>query len=125
MKNLRAKYAGLDGWNSRKLPSLFILPTLVLVIASLYWAQAIFVPIALSILLTFLLSPLAGALERIGLGRIPSVILIVLFVFSLLAAGGWLITLQLTSVANELPTYRNNIRQKIADIRVVGKGGAL
>ena len=125
MKNLRAKYTGLDGWNSRKLPSLFILPTLVLVIASLYWAQAIFVPIALSILLTFLLSPVAGALERIGLGRIPSVILIVLFVFSLLAAGGWLITLQLTSVANELPTYRNNIRQKIADIRVVGKGGAI
>jgi predicted PurR-regulated permease PerM len=115
---------GVRGRNG-KLPSLFILPTLVLVIASLYWAQAIFVPIALSILLTFLLSPVAGALERIGLGRIPSVILIVLFVFSLLAAGGWLITLQLTSVANELPTYRNNIRQKIADIRVVGKGGAI
>jgi len=115
---------GIRGRNV-KLPSLFILPTLVLVIASLYLAQAIFVPIALSILLTFLLSPVAGALERIGLGRIPSVILIVLFVFSVLAAVGWLITLQLTSVANELPTYRNNIRQKIADIRVVGKGGAL
>jgi predicted PurR-regulated permease PerM len=76
-------------------------------------------------LLTFLLSPVAGALERIGLGRVVSVILVVLFAVSLSAAIGWLTTLQLTSVANELPTYRNNIRQKIADIRMAGKGGAL
>ena len=28
-------------------------------------------------------------------------------------------------MANELPTYRQNIRKKIADIRGAGKGGAL
>ena len=115
---------GIRGRNGKS-PSLFILPTVVLIIASLYWAQAVLIPIAVSILLTFLLTPVADSLERLGLGRVFSVILIVILAFSFLAAVGWIVTLQLTSVANELPTYRKNIEQKIADIRGAGKGGAL
>jgi predicted PurR-regulated permease PerM len=107
------------------LPSLIAVATFVLIISSLYWAQAVLIPIALAIMLTFLLSPVAGALERIGLGRLPSVILIVVLTFSLLGGIGWIVTLQFGSLANELPTYRMNIRQKIADIREAGKGGAL
>ena len=125
MKNLRTNYARLDGWSSRKSPAFFLLPTVVLIIASLYWAQAVLIPVAVSILLTFLLSPMADSLERLGLGRVFSVVLIVILAFSFLAAVGWVVTLQLTSVANELPTYRKNIQQKIADIRGAGKGGAL
>jgi predicted PurR-regulated permease PerM len=125
MKKLRTNYAGLDGWSSRKSPSFFLLPTVVLIIASLYWAQAVLIPVAVSILLTFLLSPVADSLERLGLGRVFSVVLIVILAFSFLAAVGWVVTLQLTSVANEIPTYRKNIQQKIADIRGAGKGGAL
>jgi len=125
MKKFRANYASLDGWSSRKSPSFFLLPTVVLIIASLYWAQAVLIPVAISILLTFLLSPVADSLERLGLRRVFSVILIVILAFSFLAAVGWVVTLQLTSVANEIPTYRKNIQQKIADIRGAGKGGAL
>ncbi len=125
MKKFRANYASLDGWSSRKSPSFFLLPTAVLIIASLYWAQAVLIPVAISILLTFLLSPVADSLERLGLRRVLSVILIVILAFSFLAAVGWVVTLQLTSVANEIPTYRKNIQQKIADIRGAGKGGAL
>jgi len=125
MKKLRTNYAGPDGWSSGKSPSFFLLPTVVLVIASLYWAQAVLIPVAVSILLTFLLTPVADSLERLTLGRVFSVILIVILAFSFLAAVGWIVTLQLTSVANELPTYRKNIEQKITDIRGAGKGGAL
>jgi predicted PurR-regulated permease PerM len=121
MKNLHGD-AGLE---ARKSTSFFFLPTLVLIIASLYWAQAVLIPVAISILLTFLLTPVADGMERIGLHRVFSVILIVILVFSFLAAIGWVVTLQLTSVANELPTYRKNIEKKIADIRGAGKGGAL
>jgi predicted PurR-regulated permease PerM len=125
MKNFRAKYGDLAGWNSRKSAAFFFLAAVVLVIASLYLAQAVLIPVAISMLLTFLLSPVADSLERLGLGRVFSVILIVILAFSFLAAVGWVVTLQLTSVANELPTYRKNIEQKIADIRSAGKGGAL
>src|SRR4029434_3149156 len=126
MKKLRTNYyARLDGWSSRKAPAFFFLPTVVLIIASLYWAQAVLIPIAFSILLTFLLPPVADSLERLRLGRVLSVILIVLLAFSFLGAVGWIVTRQLTSVAKALPTYRQNIRKKSADIRGAGKGGAL
>jgi len=125
MKNLRAHYAGLARWGSPNSPSFFLLPTVVLIIGSLYWAQAVFIPVAISILLTFLLSPVADSLERLGLGRVFSVILIAILAFSFLIAVGWIVTLQLTGIANEIPIYRKNIQQKIADIRGAGKGGAL
>ncbi|HSF57151.1 MAG TPA: AI-2E family transporter [Candidatus Binatia bacterium] len=115
---------GIRGRNGKS-PSLFILATAVLIIASFYWAQAVLIPIAISILLTFLLTPVADSLERLGLGRVFSVILIVILVFSFLFALGWVVTVQLTSVANELPTYRKNIEKKIADIRGAGKGGVI
>jgi predicted PurR-regulated permease PerM len=119
--NLRSSSAQGTG----ALPSLSAVATFVLVIASLYWAQAVLIPVALAMLLTFLLSPVVGALERLALGRLPSVILVVVLAFSLLGGIGWIVTLQFGSVANELPTYRKNIREKIADIREAGKGGAL
>ena len=127
MKNPRERnnLRGTSGRGTGTLPSLIALGNVVLIIASLYWAQAILIPVALAILLTFLLSPVAGAMERIALGRLPSVILIVVLTFSLLGGIGWIVTLQFGSLANELPTYRKNIRQKIADIREAGKGGAL
>ena len=107
------------------MPSLIAVATFVLIIASLYWAQAILIPIALSILLTFLLSPVVGGLERLGLRRVPSVIFIVVLTFSLLATIGWITALQFTSLGKELPKYQGNIKQKIADVRAAGKGGNL
>ena len=123
MRNSRADPELSFGW-SGKLPSLSILPALVLIVASLYWAQAFLLPIALAVLLTFLLVPVVTALENLGLRRVPSVLLVVIIVFSLLGIIGWIVALQLNSVANQLPTYRDNIRQKIADVRGAGKGSA-
>jgi predicted PurR-regulated permease PerM len=113
------------GRSAEKLPPLIAVATFVLIIASLYWAQAVLIPVALAILLTFLLTPVAGALERLGLRRLPSVILVVILTFFLLGGIGWIVTLQFGSLANELPKYTRNIRQKIADVRGAGKGGAL
>ena len=96
-----------------------------MIIALLYWAQAVLIPVALAMLLTFLLSPVSGFLERIAFGRLPAVILVVVFAFSLLGGIGWIVAFEFGSLANELPKYTVNIRQKIADVRGAGKGGAL
>lgn len=127
MKNPRApiSHRGTSGHGTATLPSLIALGNFVLIVASLYLAQTFLIPIALSIMLTFLLSPVADALERSGIARLPSVILIVVLTFSLLAAIGWVVTIQFTSLGNELPKYMGNIRQKISDVRGAGKGGAL
>src|SRR5262249_1841248 len=51
----------------------------VVVIGTLYWAQAVFIPVALAGFLTFLLSPLVTRLRHLGLPRTPSVIVAVVF----------------------------------------------
>ena len=96
----------------------------VLVVSVLYWAQAVLVPVALAILLTFVLTPPVTWLER-WIGRVPAVLVVVTLVFSVLGLSGWGLTRQLGHLAADLPGYRANIRTKIADVRGAGKGGAV
>jgi predicted PurR-regulated permease PerM len=96
----------------------------VLVIVVLYWAQAVLVPIALAVLLTFVLTPAVGWLER-WLGRVPSVLAAATLVFIVLGLAGWGLARQMDHLADDLPTYRVNILAKIADVRGAGKGGSV
>jgi predicted PurR-regulated permease PerM len=96
----------------------------VLVIVVLYWAQAVLVPIALAILLSFVLAPPVTWLERF-LGRVPAVLLVVTLVFLVLGLAGWGLARQMNNLATDLPAYRTNILAKIADVRGVGKGGTV
>ena len=104
---------------------LIVLTGFSLIVACLYWAQALLIPVALSILLTFLLSPVTSLLQRLRIGRVPSVILVVVVVFSLLGGIGWGITLQVTSLARELPKHRSNIMAKARALRLATRGGVL
>ncbi|MGH7828469.1 MAG: AI-2E family transporter, partial [Candidatus Binatia bacterium] len=93
---------------SRSLPSLIIAVGAILAIACLYWAQAVLIPFALAILLTFLLGPVVTALQQSGLGRALSVTLVIVLTFAALATIGWIATSQVKSLAGELPKYRHN-----------------
>jgi predicted PurR-regulated permease PerM len=108
-----------------KLSFLSVIASIVLVIASLYWAQAVLIPLALAILVTFLLNPVVNVLQRHGLGRTLAALLVVVFVSVSLAAVGWVIASQMSTLAHELPKYRANIKQKIGEFRHAGKGGAI
>jgi predicted PurR-regulated permease PerM len=96
----------------------------VLVVIVLYWAQAVLVPIALAILLTFVLTPPVTWLER-WIGRIPAVLAMVTLVFTVLGLAGWGLARQMDHLAEDLPRYRVNILAKIADVRGAGKGGSV
>jgi predicted PurR-regulated permease PerM len=96
----------------------------VLVVVVLYWAQAVFVPIALAMLLTFVLTPPVTWLQR-WIGRIPAVLTTVTLVFAVLGLAGWGLTRQMNHLAEDLPRYRANILAKIADVRSAGKGGSV
>ena len=96
----------------------------VLVVAVLYWAQAVIVPIALAVLLTFVLTPAVTWLER-WIGRVPAVLAMVTLVFTVLGLAGWGLVRQMDYLAQDLPRYRVNILAKIADVRGAGKGGSV
>jgi predicted PurR-regulated permease PerM len=113
----------MDDW-SHTLKSWVTFAGCVLVVFVLYWAQAVVVPTALAILLTFVLTPVVIWLER-WLGRIGAVLVTVVLVFSLIGVAGWALERQLTSLLDELPRYRANILAKIADVRGVGQGGSV
>lgn len=97
------------------------LGTLVLVVMLIYWGRPVLMPLAVAVLLTFLLNPVASALHRRGVPRAPAVLLVVILVTCFL--GGVIFTLgqQLTGLAGELPLYKDNIRQKVAEFRMAGK----
>jgi predicted PurR-regulated permease PerM len=109
----------------RTVPLFQVLASLVLIIASLYWAHTVLIPVALALLFTFLLNPVVSALQRKGLGRTPATLLAVLLLFSCLGGIGWAMTAEITNLAAELPHYEDNIRQKIADIRWAGQGSII
>jgi predicted PurR-regulated permease PerM len=84
---------------------------IALVVAGLYWLQAVLIPLALAILLTFLLSPVVGTLQRRGLGQVAAVLVTVFLGLSALGATGWTLTRQLVTLADELPRYTLNINR--------------
>jgi predicted PurR-regulated permease PerM len=96
----------------------------VLVVVVLYWAQAVLVPFAVAILLTFVLTPPVTWLQR-WVGRVPAVLAVVILVFAVLGLVGWALARQMDYLADDLPRYRANILAKIADVRGAGKGGSV
>src|SRR5437879_3926792 len=83
--------------------------SLVLVIASLYWAREILIPVVLAILLTFVLSPFVSAWEKLRLGRVPAAILVVALAVLLFVGIGCTVFLQFKNLAVDLPKYKNEI----------------
>jgi predicted PurR-regulated permease PerM len=110
---------------SRKLPLLYMLASLALITASLYWAKAVLIPVALAILLAFLLSPVVQAVRRIGIGHMPAVLLVVVLVFACLGGLSWTIFQQMAQLIDDLPRYESNMKRKITDVRGAGKGSLL
>lgn len=97
----------------------------ILVVTVLHLARAVLIPLALAVLLTFILAPVVARLQRLRLGRLVSVLLVGALVFVLLGGTGLVITLQMRGLANDLPGYQKNITDKIAGFQEFGKGTVL
>src|SRR5579859_5186268 len=95
-----------------------------LFIAMLYFGREIFVPIALAILLSFVLAPVVIALQRIHVPRGLAVVSVAMIAFALIFAMGSLLATQLTQLAGDLPQYQSTISQKIQSFRdtTAGRG---
>lgn len=105
--------------------TLTTLAAVVLTVGCLYLGQAFLIPVALAVLLTYLLSPLVGLLERWRLPSTAAVLTVVTLAFLSLGGLAWVLALQMATLGAEVPKYRDNIRQKIADFRLLGRGTGL
>src|SRR5262245_59379540 len=99
----------------RKFQPLIVLGGVTLVVGILYLARDILIPLAIATMLTFMLTPVVSALQRRGLALSIAVLLVVVMAFSALGGVAWILADQVRGLAEELPKYRSNIRQKAAD----------
>ena len=90
------------------------------IVIALQWGRPVLVPIALAILLTFLLNPVVKTLQQRGFGRMPAVMLGVSAVGLAMLLIGSLVVRQLTILVAEMPQNTANIKAKVQTLRQFG-----
>jgi predicted PurR-regulated permease PerM len=104
-------------------PSLRMTPGTVVsvtcIVALLYFGRDVLEPLALALILSLLLAPLVRSMTRIGLARMPAVLLSVALVATFVGGVGAVLFDQLVSITRDLPQYRAAIRTKVAKVREV------
>jgi predicted PurR-regulated permease PerM len=98
---------------------------IVVVVGALYVGSDILIPLALAILLSFMLRPVVIRLQGFGLGRIPAVLAVVLLLFVALLGLGAIVANQVVNLADNLPRYEWNLRAKIRDLRTAIPSGGV
>lgn len=103
--------------------SLRVFLAIVIAVGVLRYAQEVFVPLALAILLTFLLAPLVERLQRLHINRTVAVIASVALTMFILGVLLWIVFHQFTDLANQLPNYRRQLRANLEGVTGLLKGG--
>lgn len=93
-----------------------------LIATFLFVAREVLIPIALAILLSFVLSPVVRVLERAHLHRSLSVVVVVIFAFGIIFALASVLVTQVNQLATDLPSYRSTLSDKIKSVRGIAGG---
>ncbi|MFT4175459.1 MAG: AI-2E family transporter [Luteolibacter sp.] len=91
------------------------------IISALYFGREVLIPLALALLISFLLAPLVSKLERF-LHRIPAVLIALGLILTFTISSAWIITQQAVDLAEQFPSYKENIRAKLRSIKVPENG---
>jgi predicted PurR-regulated permease PerM len=97
----------------------------VLVVTALYVGREIFIPIAIAIPVSFVLSTPVLLLRRWGLGRVPSVSTVVLAALVIAFLIGSVLTQQVSDLAVDLPKYQATVNAKVVKLRDAAADNAI
>jgi predicted PurR-regulated permease PerM len=100
-----------------------VLLPLLCVGATLYLAREFLMPLAVAILLAFVLAPIVRQFERWHFGRVGSVVTVTIFALGLVIGVGTIVGGQLIDLASTLPKYQANLRTKILEMKVPENSG--
>jgi predicted PurR-regulated permease PerM len=110
---------------ARTLEMLATLFVVALAVTTLYVGREIFIPIAIAIPVSFVLAPPVLLLRRWGLGRVPSVLTVVLAALVIAFSVSAVLTRQVSELAVDLPLYQATISAKLDDLRDAAADNAL
>jgi predicted PurR-regulated permease PerM len=88
-----------------------------IIVGLIYFGRDLLIPIALAILLSFVLAPIVRALQKWHVPHGVSTVTVVLLAFLTMFAIGGTIAAQVTQLAADLPRYQTTIRAKIDSLR--------
>ncbi len=88
---------------------LITLGTTTLAVAALFLAKDFLIPLAMAVLLSFLLAPLVTRVQRWGLGRAPAVLAVVVVSLGATASLAFVVAQQMVDLSDQLPRYRDNV----------------
>lgn len=103
--------------NASSTSRLLTLAALVAGVVGLYVGREVFIPLALAMLVSFLLAPLVRRLERIGLWRVPAVLLLTGLALLVVVGVGYILAGQMVQLADRLPEYRQVIRDRVVSVQ--------
>jgi len=98
-------------------PRSFLVIAVGVTIALLYFGREIFIPVALAFVLSFLLTPLVSWFQKLRIGRVPAVLIVMALCLAMTVFVGWKIGSQLVEITTHLTEYRTNIEQKLRALR--------
>ncbi|RYB03612.1 AI-2E family transporter [Lichenibacterium ramalinae] len=104
------------------LSSLLSLAVAVVVVAALYFAREVLIPITVAVILSFMLAPLVSRLQRWHLPHAAAVVVAVLVAFGIIGALGGIIGTQVAGIASDVPRYTSTIQHKIAAVQAMTVG---
>jgi predicted PurR-regulated permease PerM len=87
------------------------------IVAALYFGREVLLPMALAVLLSFVLAPLVRLLQRLYLPRFAAVTIVVLLAFGVIFGLATLMFAQVRQLAEDLPRYQSNLGEKIQTLR--------
>jgi len=99
--------------------------TLIGVTALLYLGRDVLLPLAVALLLTFALAPIVSFLRRRGAPRPVAVIATAIIAFSIIGLLSFLLAAQVTTLAQNVPSYQSNIIGKIRSLKAAGGEGGI
>lgn len=99
----------------------------VVTVGALFFARDVFIPLALGLLLSFLLSPVVNRLQRLGVPNVAAVVSTALLAFLLLGGTFTLIGRELSALIGDLPKYQTELVAKARGLSglTTGVGGSL
>lgn len=87
------------------------------VVAILHVGADLLIPIALAVLLSFVLSPMLSLARKLRIARAPAVLISVVFAFSIILGLAAILAGQVGQLAGDLPQYQSTMRDKIQSMR--------
>jgi predicted PurR-regulated permease PerM len=109
--------AGVPASEVPRPQGLLVLLVAVVVVAALYLAKTVLIPITLAVLLSFVLGPVVGLFRRLRLPKVAAVLLAVLLALTVILLIAGLIGTQLADLAGSLPQYQATVMQKFETVR--------